>query len=123
MSGINHHLAIKKPCANCPFRKVGAIRLNEGRLESIIDALTEDDMGTFQCHKTVHSSNGGTWDDEGNYIPSGNESMCAGAAAYLMKVGRPTVLMRASFALGLSKPSDWDEAKEMIIEPIESVIR
>lgn len=118
MHKIKHHLAIKKPCANCPFRKTGAIHLNEGRLESIIDSLLEDDMETFSCHKTVHSKNGGKWDDEGKYFPSGNESMCAGASAYLMKVGRPTVAMRLSFAIGLAKPSDWDEAKQMIIDPI-----
>ncbi|MGX4925847.1 hypothetical protein ACUYF2_24335 (plasmid) [Escherichia coli] len=92
-----NHLRLKKPCANCPFRKEGAIELAPGRLEGIINDIVENDMTTFHCHKTVHSKSGGEWDEEGNYAPSGQESMCAGAAAYLMKIGRPTVAMRIAF--------------------------
>ncbi|HBX5175142.1 TPA: hypothetical protein MH391_21595 [Klebsiella pneumoniae] len=44
--------------------------------------------------------------------------MCAGAAAYLMKIGRPTVAMRIAFALGYAKVSDWDEAQAQVIEPL-----
>lgn len=109
--------ALKKPCANCPFRKDHPIRLSPGRLESIIQDITENDMVTFRCHKTVCSKTGGDWDDEGNYHPSGRESMCAGAAAYLMKVGRPNVAMRVGFVTGIIRPEDWDDAKEMIIDP------
>jgi hypothetical protein len=46
--------------------------------------------------------------------------MCAGAAAYLMKIGRPTVAMRIAFALGYAKVSDWDEAQAQVIEPLAS---
>ena len=94
-----NHLRLKKPCANCPFRKEGAIELVPGRLEGIINDIVENDMTTFHCHKTVHSKSGGEWDEEGNYAPSGQESMCAGAAAYLMKIGRPTVAMRIALSL------------------------
>lgn len=111
-----NHLRLKKPCANCPFRKEGAIELSSGRLQGIISSLVDDDQGTFQCHKTVHSSRGGEWNDDGEYIPSGHESMCAGAAAYLMKKGRPTVMMRMGFALGAAQPGDWDEAKSAVID-------
>lgn len=72
-----NHLRLKKPCANCPFRKEGAIELVPGRLEGIINDIVENDMTTFHCHKTVHSKSGGEWDEEGNYAPSGQESMCA----------------------------------------------
>ncbi|EEV4387873.1 hypothetical protein C1Y74_004939 [Escherichia coli] len=113
-----NHLRLKKPCANCPFRKEGAIELALGRLEGIINDIVENDMTTFHCHKTVHSKSGGEWDEEGNYAPSGQESMCAGAAAYLMKIGRPTVAMRIAFAFGDAKVSDWDEAQELVVEPL-----
>lgn len=113
---FKHHLRLKRPCSNCPFLKKGAIELNPGRLEGIIEGLVEDDHSTFQCHKTVHSSRGGEWDDDGNYKPSGHESMCAGAAAYLMKHKRPTVGMRLAFAVGAAKPSDWDHAQTLIID-------
>lgn len=116
MNPIKQHFRLKKPCANCPFLKEGAIPLSRGRLEGIISTLIEDDYSTFQCHKTVHSKQGGNWGDEGNYEPSGHESMCAGAAAYLMKKGRPTVGMRFAFATGDASPYDWDSVREIVID-------
>ncbi|HHN0562647.1 TPA: hypothetical protein ACRN02_005779 [Pseudomonas aeruginosa] len=111
-----HHLRLKRPCANCPFLKQDAIELAPGRLDGIITGLLEDDHSTFPCHKTVHSARGGEWDDNGNYTPSGYESMCAGAAAYLMKHKRPTVGMRIGFAMGVASPADWDDAQALTIE-------
>lgn len=113
---FKHNLRLKKPCSNCPFLKTGAIELEPGRLEGIIEALIEDDYSSFSCHKTVHSPRGGTWDDDDNYQPSGHEAMCAGAAAYLMKHRRPTVSMRFSFSSGSANPDDWDEAKDLVID-------
>lgn len=113
---FKRHLRLKRPCANCPFLPKGAIELASGRLEEIISELLEDDHKTFPCHKTVHSAGGGEWDDDGNYMPSGHEAMCAGAAAFLMKHHRPTVGMRYAFATGAASPTDWDEAKTMTIE-------
>lgn len=117
---LKRHYRMKRPCSNCPFLKEGAIELHPDRLPSIIDGLVTDDYSTFQCHKTVHSAQGGEWDedDEGNtaYKPSGHESMCAGAAAYLMKHRRPTVGMRMAFAFDVATPEDWDEAKKLIID-------
>ncbi|KPG82229.1 hypothetical protein [Pseudomonas sp. RIT-PI-o] len=113
---FKHHLRLKRPCTNCPFLKQGAIELAPGRLDGIIAGLIEDDHSTFQCHKTVHSARGGEWDDDGNYAPSGHESMCAGAAAYLLKHKRPTVGMRIAFAMGAASPTDWDDAQAMTIE-------
>jgi hypothetical protein len=111
-----HLLRLKKPCANCPFRKEGAIELRPGRLTGIIESMLENDRSTFQCHKTVYSKRGGTSDDEGTYTPSGHEAMCAGAAAYLLKKHRPTVTMRAAFAFGIAQPEDWQEAMEQVID-------
>ncbi|MEZ1440132.1 hypothetical protein QVM41_28145 [Pseudomonas shirazica] len=111
-----HHLRLKRPCANCPFLKEGAIELAPGRLDGIIEGLLEDDHSTFQCHKTVHSRKGGEWDEDGNYTASGHEAMCAGAAAYLMKNGSPSVAMRIAFATGAANPGDWNDAKPSIID-------
>nr|WP_137887661.1 hypothetical protein [Pseudomonas sp. 2FE] len=113
---FEHHLRLKKPCANCPFLKEGAIPLSRGRLEGIISTLVEDDQSTFPCHKTVHSKRGGEWDDDGNYSASGHEAMCAGAATYLMKQGRPTVGMRIAFVTGAAAPGDWDAVKSDVID-------
>lgn len=111
-----HHLRLKKPCANCPFRLKGAIDLEPGRLDGIVDSLLKDDMSTFQCHKTTHSKKGGEWDDDGNYTPSGEEAMCAGAAALLMKRGRPTVGMRIAFVTRAASPDQWDAVFNEIID-------
>ncbi|MEJ6002769.1 hypothetical protein [Paucibacter soli] len=113
---FKHQFRLKKPCKNCPFLVDGAVELAPGRVDGIIETLLKDDYSTFQCHKTVHSSRGGEWDDEDNYIPSGHEAMCAGAAALLMKRGRPTVGMRIAFALGAAKPDQWDAIARQVID-------
>jgi hypothetical protein len=95
---------LKKPCADCPFNKVGAIKLQEGRVEGIIDTLRSD-HNFFQCHKTVHSENGGDWVEnehgESCYIASGNESVCMGSLIYALKakMGIP-VVARLAFSRG-----------------------
>lgn len=61
---------LKKICSNCHFRKDGkAIALSPGRLEGIIQDLVDNETSSFYC------SNGGERDDEGNYHPSGEESI------------------------------------------------
>lgn len=103
--GFTEMFRLRKPCGNCPFRKTGAIELQPGRLEGIVADLRDNDMSTFQCHKTVHNSKtGGEWSEEGDYEPSGNEAMCAGAILYLEKIGRPSVGMRIGRVLGVYDP-------------------
>lgn len=111
-------LSLKRPCANCPFRKEGAIELREGRINEIVENLLVDDRNIFYCHKSVHSKNGGKWDHNLNYSASGNEKVCAGAAAYLMKIGRPSIGMRFGFITGMATPEDYNRLAEDIIEPI-----
>lgn len=113
---IKHAMRLKKPCVNCPFLKEGAISLRPGRLEGIVDNLMRDDMSSFPCHKTPHCSKGGEFNDEGTYISSGHEAMCAGAAAYLMKHKSPNVALRIAFAMNAANPTDWDGVKELIID-------
>lgn len=113
---FQRHYRLKRPCANCPFLKAGAIELQPGRLDGIISGLLQDDHSTFQCHKTVHSARGGEFDDDFNYQASGHEAMCAGAAALLMKRDRPTLSMRFAFITGAANPSDWDTVQPLIID-------
>lgn len=111
-------LAMKMPCENCPFRREGSINLRSGRLESIIDDLVSNDHKNFYCHKSVHGKNGGQWDDEQNYTESGNELFCAGAAAYLMKIDRPSIAMRYAFVTGLVSPVRYKDLADQVIDPI-----
>lgn len=114
---------LKRPCANCPFKKKGAIELRPGRVEGIIDDLTNDDTIHFMCHKTVYNRKTGGHheedeDGESTYIASGNESQCTGSMIYLLKAGAPNVSMRLAAALGML---DFDELRaqaDTIIDPI-----
>jgi hypothetical protein len=115
------NLNLRKPCANCPFLRDGAINLAPGRLASIIDDLAADDGINFQCHKTIHSARGGDWEEDGNgnqqYHPSGNESVCVGAAIYMLKIGRPSVSMRFALIAGMITLDELTAQNNKIIEP------
>lgn len=98
----DRYFSLKQPCENCPFRVSGAIQLQPGRLESIVEDLMSNDHQVFDCHKTVHCDKGGEWDDStGEYNRSGNELHCAGASILLLKRSRPSVQMRISMAFGM----------------------
>lgn len=74
---------LKRPCANCPFLRTGAIDLMPGRVEGIIESL-RNDYNTFPCHKTTHGQK-----------PRGKESACMGATAYMFReTGRLSILAR-----------------------------
>lgn len=117
---IKSYFRVKKPCTNCPFRKEGAIELKPGRLEGIILSLMEDDSTSFPCHKTVHCKNGGEWTEDGEYLSSGNEAMCAGAAIYLLKSNRPSIGMRLAFVTGDLKPDSFNSFFDLVIDPLEA---
>lgn len=103
---------MKKPCANCPFLKKGAVQLRPGRVEDILNGLMEDDHKPFLCHKTLDGSE----NEEGGYDAAGTEKMCAGASAVLWKRRMPTVGMRMALALGIATPELWENNAQTTIE-------
>lgn len=105
---------LRKPCANCPFLRTGGIHLRQGRLKDIVDGLLLDDHSSFVCHKTANYS-----DEAARVGLSGGEVMCAGAAAYLAKVGRPTVGMRVAQAFGAVESDHWREAMDLVVDQVE----
>lgn len=108
------YFALKKPCANCPFLKEGCIELREGRLDGIKHDLLENSFASFVCHKTTYATGGESSECGDHYIPSGKETHCAGATAFLVANHRSTVLMRLAYSSGQIKPSDFDEAINLI---------
>ena len=77
---------VKKMCANCPFRARGAIDLQPGRVEGIIQDL-HDDMNVFACHKTLDAK---------------KVSGCMGALSYMYKFhGILPVAARVALILGV----------------------
>jgi hypothetical protein len=67
--------ALKRPCANCPFRHDIPPFLRSDRAEDILATL--DSGGTFACHKTVEYAD----DDDGDTISVNEQDQqhCAGA--------------------------------------------
>lgn len=45
---------LKRPCANCPFRREGGIPLTRGRIREIAGMMLHSQGGSFPCHKTVN---------------------------------------------------------------------
>lgn len=80
------------PCAKCPFRTDIQPYLTKARVREIERALVRSD---FPCHTTVN------YDDESEYVPSGNEIHCAGALIVMEKEERPSQMMRIAERLGM----------------------
>lgn len=120
------YFRLKTPCSKCPFRKNSSIDLRPGRLEGIVKDLLDNDRSTFTCHNTLSNSRDSDRDedredgDEGGKIDYRNgEKMCAGAAAYLMKVKRPSVGMRYAMHSGSISFDHWEKAVDTVIDPLD----
>lgn len=116
------NLNLKKPCANCPFLKKGAIELRKGRIEGIAQDLIDDDRTPFLCHKTVFAKNAnGTHveneDGTTSYKPGTKDSACVGSMVFLLKAGAPNVSMRMGAALGLLDYKALNALNDLVIEP------
>lgn len=116
---------LKSPCSKCPFRKGSTIDLRPGRLEGIVSDLLANDKSTFTCHNTLSTSRSDSKADEDGdeslaAIDYRNgEKMCAGAAAYLMKVRRPSVGMRYAMHSGSISFDHWSNAEESVIDQLD----
>jgi hypothetical protein len=95
------------PCNDCPFRKVGGIRLRTARIVELADK-----GGAFPCHKTV---------DNDARDPR-SELDCAGAWIFMFKIGASNQMARISERLGLvdrelhdgEHPAIFDTLAEML---------
>jgi hypothetical protein len=88
---------VKRPCSDCPFRKVGAIELRPGRLDGIVAHLLADDWHGFPCHQKP-------------------TAQCAGGMVYLLKAGQQSVPMRLACAVG---ELDFDRLCEFAADVID----
>lgn len=106
------NINLKKPCANCPFKREGAIELREGRVAQIARELIADDQTPFLCHKTVYRTGA-------KACKGGSESVCAGSMIFLLKAGAPNVAMRMGAALKLIDFEDLRAQFADILDPEE----
>lgn len=104
MTRTIEHFALSTPCDDCPFLKVGGIRLHRERAREILDAtLTEGAGQIFSCHKTVHSVD--VLDDEGDeQYDRDRTAYCAGALVLAQKLGVQNMPMQLGHRLGLFEP-------------------
>lgn len=99
---------LKKPCADCPFRKDSLKGwLGEERAQDIADAVTENDQ-TFACHKTVHHHDEEVEEEEVDEAEwneeQANRQHCAGAIAMVEAEGKPNAMLQIAERLGLRDP-------------------
>ena len=100
---------LKRPCANCPFRKGQGSRFNlpPQRLDEIYTAPS------FPCHKTVDYDRD---DDDGDeYVEpfvGGDAQACAGLAAVQMREEQPGQMLRIAERLGMVNLDDYDPKHE-----------
>jgi hypothetical protein len=114
-----------KPCNNCPFLKIGGIRLTPRRAMELHDNATDWNGGTFACHKTT------THDDEtGDAYPADDSQHCAGSLIYMLKQGAMNQMSRIAGRLGCLKPeklmadkavvdSVFDDTQQMVAAQFE----
>lgn len=100
---------LTRPCANCPFKREGAIKLHPERLPGIVAGLLANDRDWFKCHKTLHLK-----------PRARRDSQCVGAMIYLLKVDAPSVSMRLAAALGMLDFEALRAQADQIIEPLET---
>jgi hypothetical protein len=86
-------------CPNCPFLDDGrAVHLNDGRVDDIKEMLLKDDNNSFTCHKTAYNL-----DNNNEFTEEQDPKMCKGAYEFLIKEGRPNIMMRIAMAMGVDK--------------------
>lgn len=99
---------MKRPCGDCPFRKVDGIGLTKRRIREIAGMMLDSQGGMFPCHKTVDYSEAG--DDKGQ--ARGGDVHCAGALIFAEKNGNATQMMRiAERCRSYDHTAFTDEAK------------
>lgn len=111
--------AVRKPCANCPFRADGgAIDLQAGRREQILGDLLSQRASTFHCHKTVYRSDDRNFDDEGDFKPQ-DVAHCAGAAAVVQKLNRDMQSVQLAIRLGVIPEDHYADAHTETLGPAD----
>lgn len=100
---------VPTPCNNCPFRKVGGIRLRRARVLEL-----HDKGGAFPCHKTVDH------DDRDR----STERECAGAIIFAYKEEGPGAgqMLRVSERLGLVDPALAEDEHPEIFDSLDEML-
>lgn len=89
--GVKMSCFIKKPCAQCPYRKDVKPFLHPARGEELAYAA-ENPYNTFYCHKTLEE---GDDDNDGESIIGRTSKICAGFLSLrIMKTAKLFMMMK-----------------------------
>jgi hypothetical protein len=120
------------PCGDCPFRRVGGVRLTKSRIREIAGAVTDRQGATFSCHKSVDYSSldefedGGDGDERIGDPPRDrtDEFHCAGALIFAEKNGRVSQMVRIAERLGLYDHTKFtEEAKALVFDDMREMLK
>lgn len=95
---------IKKPCAECPFRRDVKPYLRHARAEDLARQMSDDNFW-FACHQTTGVKNG-------RRIKKEDQSHCAGLMGVLWNEGRINIAMRIAIIV-----------KQLTIEELKRIAR
>lgn len=121
------HHDLKRPCNNCPFLKVGGVRLTPRRALEIARNATDWNGGTFACHKTTVEAD----DEDGGKVSGPDSQHCAGSLIYMLKNDAMNQMSRIAGRLGILKTDElmadeavvdsvFDDEREMVAAQFES---
>jgi hypothetical protein len=105
--------SLKQPCEHCPFRTDQCF-LNGQRAREIAEAVAVENK-TFTCHQHLHGEHDDDPEGDVEYHPSTVDQMCAGAMAFVEKLGVPNQMLQIAERLGLRDPSRLDPASRAAV--------
>jgi hypothetical protein len=123
---------MSSPCSNCPFLKVGGIRLYPSRAGQIALNATKMDGTRFPCHKSFEAK-GGYEQDEDEFESSGgvtdmplrripaDTADCAGSFLFGLKHDAMNQYHRIMHRIGALDPEAIKGA-ELVFDTVEEMV-
>jgi hypothetical protein len=114
---------LPRPCENCPFRRVGGIRLHPERARALAESQSHPDGESFPCHKTVPDEVQETLTAIETEWPEANDAFrqqgagviwpkgmqyCAGAIVFAHKQGHQPAVLQIAERIGVLRPELGD---------------
>jgi hypothetical protein len=100
---------LTRPCGDCPFRRMGGIRIRAGRIREIAGLMLEEGAGgSFTCHNTRERR-------------KVDRQHCAGALIFALKNGVETQVMQLAHRLGLYDPKAL-RGRKAIFDTVEEFL-
>lgn len=129
---------LPRPCDNCPFRRVGGIRLHPERARSIAESQTDPDGESFPCHKTVPEEVQETLAAIEAEWPEANDAFrqqgagviwpkgmqyCAGAIVFGRKHGNMPAVLQIAERMGALRPElGWRQTTDAVFDSVLEMV-